>query len=332
MASQNRLCEAELPAVQDAPPLVPARTLAGLPLEAGTGRVASLPCRAFVDLAEPRRTGAQLGSLLCAPLEPGTATGPAAAGRAEGQLCLTGPGASEVPAARHHPWASEAWLAGAPSAGSSWLWPLQPPPCPSLRLLPLDALSSSGPLLLRPPARLPRRTPQAGGRGTPTLPLSQDPVPRLYTPRGACPSARGDRPFLGAGPAGSGCAPAVLCTERVSGRHAVRLMERPLPAGPGAPAALGSPWPIGCAVVTQADEAVAFGPCLHRGCPESRARGGPSADGQGAGPQRLRGRGGRRRVRREAPVQGGLWAAHHEGSRPPSFLSAPCPAWRRAWG
>lgn len=153
-------------------------------------RAASLPCRAFVDLAEPRRTGAQEGPQLCPRWSQAL---PQAQLLLAGQKDICASLAQvlrKVPAARHHPSASEG-LAG----GSPVCWELMALASPASSLpvplaSPLDAISSSGPFLPRPPARLPRHSPPAGVRGTPsfllppTLPLSQDPVPRLFTPRG----------------------------------------------------------------------------------------------------------------------------------------------------
>lgn len=113
------------------------------------------------------------------------------------------------------------------------------------------------------------------------------------------------------------------------GAQAVRLREHLLPAGPGAPTALGSPRPVGCAVITQTYEAAAFGPCLSLGCPESRARGGPGPTVRGAGLQEA--------VRGAGEGDGGTcagraMAAHGEGSWAPHVLLSRALLRLAGWG
>lgn len=157
-------------------PLVHASPLAG-PSAQGWHRAASLLCWAFLDLAEPHGTWAQLGSLLCAPL-----CNPRPFHKSP-SCCWQGGGKSvphwsrcfcqcQKPVVTRRP--VSAWLAGPWSAGSLWRWAPQPHPCPSPPLLPPDAISILGSFLpclpgkhscLLPHVWMPSPTPHAGGAG-----------------------------------------------------------------------------------------------------------------------------------------------------------------------
>lgn len=127
--------------------LVPCQGTLAEPSARGWRGAASLRRRTFLGLAEPSGTGCSWGPSCEHPAGARHFyRSPAAAGRAEGHLGPTSPGASVSPGSQASPpWPGRAWLAGTPSAGSSGSGLPQPHPCAPHQLL-LLTLSPAGDL------------------------------------------------------------------------------------------------------------------------------------------------------------------------------------------